>query len=121
MNIARKSTFFLGVFILIIPFLGFPSAWKMFFTVASGILLILLSIKIAIPKKTSRYKTHREKVTPVFVENTPIIYPRNDTIEVISQVPVQEVVQEYVAPVKEVVKPAPRRARVIKKSNGPSI
>lgn len=120
MSIDRKSTFFLGIFIFIIPFLGFPSTWKVFLTIASGILLIMLSIKIAIPKKTSRYRVHKEKSTPVFVENTPIISPRNDTIEVISSVPFQDVTHEPVISVKE-IKTAPRRARAIKKSNGPTV
>lgn len=120
MQIDRKSTFFLGIFIFIIPFLGFPSTWKMFLTVVAGVLLVLLSIKISIPKKPSRYKTQRERVTPVFVENTPIISPRNDTIEVASRVPTQEVHSETKVLVKE-VKTAPKRSRVTKKSNGPVI
>ena len=78
--INRKSTFFLGIFIFIIPFLGFPGAWKTFFVTISGIVLVFLSVKISLPKKTTKVRTKREKVTPVFVENIPI-YPRDNTVE----------------------------------------
>lgn len=78
--IQRKSTFFLGIFIFLIPFLGFPSLWKTIMITVSGILLIGLSIKISLPKKDRRMRNRREKVTPVFVENIPI-YPKDNTLE----------------------------------------
>ena len=78
--IHKKSTFFLGLFILIIPFLGVPSFWRTILIFISGFTLIGLSVKISIPKKHIKTKTRREKVTPVFVENIPI-YPANDTVE----------------------------------------
>lgn len=78
--INKKSTFFLGVFIFIIPFLGFPSSWKTFLIIFSGIILVLTSIKISIPKKTIKSRSRREKITPVFMENVPI-YPKDDTVE----------------------------------------
>lgn len=78
--INKKSTFFLGVFIFLIPFMGFPSAWKSAFVIISGITLILMSIKISLPKKNSKSRLKKEKVTPVFVENIPI-YPRDNTPE----------------------------------------
>lgn len=74
--INKKSTFFLGIFIFLIPFTGFPSSWKSFFVVLSGLILIFLSIKISIPRRGSKLRQKREKVTPVFVENIPI-YPRD--------------------------------------------
>lgn len=108
MIINRKSTFFLGIFIFTIPFLGFPSTWKAVFTVISGILLVILSLKLNIPRKNIR-RVHKEKVTPVFVESVPIVYPKNDTIEKITQTQVMD------------VKPVARKPRVTKKSNGPVI
>ncbi len=75
--INKKSTFFLGVFIFLIPFMGFPSFWKSTFVVISGLALILTSVKVSLPKKNSRLRSKREKVTPVFVENIPI-YPREE-------------------------------------------
>ena len=78
--ISRKSTFFLGIFIFLIPFSGFPMSWKSTLIILSGIILVFLSVKISLPKKNSRTKLRREKVTPVFVENIPI-YPRDNTVE----------------------------------------
>ncbi len=74
--IHKKSTFFLGIFMFLIPFTGFPSSWKSFFVIVCGLTLISLSIKISIPKRGFKGRQKREKVTPVFVENIPI-YPRD--------------------------------------------
>lgn len=78
--ISNKSTFFLGIFIFLIPFMGFPSSWKSVFIIISGIALVLMSVKITLPKKTSKTRSRKGKSTPVFVENIPI-YPRDNTIE----------------------------------------
>ncbi len=78
--ISKKSTFFLGIFIFFIPFLGLPTSWKTSLIVISGLTLISLSVKITIPKKTSKSRIKREKVTPVFAETAPI-YPKDNTIE----------------------------------------
>ncbi len=78
--INKKSTFFLGIFIFLIPFLGFPSVWKSAFVIISGISLVLMSVKISLPKKSSRIKSKKERSTPVFVENIPI-YPKDNTLE----------------------------------------
>lgn len=78
--IQRRSTFFLGIFIFIIPFLGIPSSWRTFFIVFSGIALIALSIKISLPKKTVKSRIRREKVTPVFVESIPA-QPRENMVD----------------------------------------
>lgn len=78
--IQRRTTFFLGIFIFLIPFLGFPTFWKTVMITLSGLFLIAISIKIVLPRKNTRPKSRREKVTPVFVENIPI-YPKDDTLE----------------------------------------
>ena len=78
--IHRKSTFFLGLFIFIIPFLGLPSSWRMMLITLSGLGLLLLSIKVNLPKKNTKGRTRREKSTPVFVENIPT-YPRDSIVE----------------------------------------
>ncbi len=70
--ITNKKTFFLGIFIFTIPFLGFPSFWKTLFVAFSGLLLLALSIRLSIPKKPFRPKAKKEKVTPVYVENIPV-------------------------------------------------
>lgn len=80
--ISRKSTFFLGIFIFLIPFLGLPSFWKTLMIALSGIFLVFLSVKIVLPRKMAkgRARVKKEKVTPVFVENIPV-YPKDNTME----------------------------------------
>lgn len=79
--ISRKSTFFLGIFIFLIPFFGLPSFWKTLFVALSGITLLFLSVKITIPKKSIKNKIKKEKVTPVYVENIPVYYPPVNELE----------------------------------------
>jgi len=77
--IKSRRTFFLGIFIFLIPFLGFPTSWKTFLVVVSGIALIVMSIKISLPKKTlAKRPRKKEKATPVFVENSPM--PRREPL-----------------------------------------
>ncbi|HBD25137.1 MAG: hypothetical protein A2566_02125 [Candidatus Zambryskibacteria bacterium RIFOXYD1_FULL_40_13] len=87
--IQRKSTFFLGIFIFIIPFLGIPGSWRTFFIIISGLFLITLSIKITLPKRNIKSKTRREKITPVFVESMPG-YTKENSIDSISA-PIPEI------------------------------
>lgn len=70
--ISKKSTFFLGIFIFLTPFFGLPSSYKNTFIVLSAILLILLSVKINIPKKNLKPRARKEKVTEVFIESVPV-------------------------------------------------
>ena len=70
--ISKKSTFFLGIFIFLIPFTGFPSSWKSAFVIICGLVLVTMSVKVSLPKKHSKGRTKKEKITPVFVENIPI-------------------------------------------------
>lgn len=68
--ITNRRTLFLGIFIVLIPFLGFPSAWKTFMIVVSGLALIAFSVEITIPKKIPKRTFRRkETVTPVFRES----------------------------------------------------
>jgi len=78
--IYRKSTFFLGIFIFIVPFLGVPGSWRTTFIVLSGIALVILSVKITLPKKNLKSKTRKEKVTSVFVESIPV-YPKENAVD----------------------------------------
>jgi hypothetical protein len=78
--LTRKSTFFLGIFIFIVPFLGVPSSWKTLFITLSGLTLIIMSVKISLPKKTTKTRIKREKVTPVFVQSTPI-YSKDNNLD----------------------------------------
>ena len=73
--IKYKGTFFLGVFIFLIPYLGLPTFWKTTLITICGILLVLSSIKISIPtKKISRTRIKKEKPIGVNMEG---IYPPN--------------------------------------------
>lgn len=68
--ITERRTLLLGIFIVLIPFLGFPSAWKTFMIVLSGVLLISFSVNITIPKKIPRRSVKRkETVNSVFRES----------------------------------------------------
>jgi hypothetical protein len=58
--IERKGSFYLGVFVFIIPFLGFPTMWKMFLVVFGGVLLILTSLKVPTPRKNLKPKFKKE-------------------------------------------------------------
>ncbi|MEQ1500189.1 MAG: hypothetical protein ABL917_02330 [Parcubacteria group bacterium] len=72
MIINRKSTFFLGIFIFLIPFLGLPTLWKTIFTLLAGAFLVSLSVTVSLVRRGSKYnKLKKERVTPVFVENLP--------------------------------------------------
>lgn len=68
--ITNRRTLFLAIFIILIPFLGFPSAWKTFMIVISGAILLSFSINITIPKKMPKRTLRRKEiVTPVFRES----------------------------------------------------
>lgn len=68
--IKNKKHFFLGVFIFLLPFLGLPTSWKMTFAALSGIMLVLFSVKLSIPKKLPK-RVVRKRATPVFMESMP--------------------------------------------------
>lgn len=57
----NKSTFYIGVFVFLIPFLGFPTTWKMALVVLSGVVLVLISIRIPIPKRIVRNYLKKER------------------------------------------------------------
>lgn len=84
--VKNRKTFFIGVFVSLIPFLGIPSLWKAILTVFFGIILIFSSLKFILPRRGGRSKiirNKRERVTPVFVESAPVepSSPKNITSE----------------------------------------
>lgn len=84
--ITNRRTLFLGIFIVLIPFLGFPSAWKTFMIVMSGFALVSFSVEITIPKKLSKRPLRRkETITPVFRES--IIIPTASVVKEKSETP----------------------------------
>lgn len=72
--INHKGSFYLGVFIFIIPFLGFPTMWKMVLVVFGGVLLILTSLKVPSPRKIQRpiFKTKEETPEVPVIEIKPL-------------------------------------------------
>jgi O-antigen ligase len=70
--ITNKSTFFLGIFVFLIPFFGVPSAWRTAFVILSGLWLVFISIKINLPKKNVKAKAKKEKVAPNFISSQPV-------------------------------------------------
>jgi O-antigen/teichoic acid export membrane protein len=75
MEIKNKQTFFLAIFILLVwTFFGIPTSWKIFLTILSALCLIILSVKVELPRRGSMKRPIRrkEKVTPVFSQSAPI-------------------------------------------------
>ena len=75
--IKNKNTFFLAIFILLVwTFFGIPTSWKVFLTVLSALYLVVLSVKISLPRSVGRRQIRRkEKITPVFSESAPVSMP----------------------------------------------
>jgi len=66
----------LGLLVALIPFLGFPGAWKTFFITVSGLVIALISFLIIAkersmkPLESSSYKPEKTSaVTPLSVED----------------------------------------------------
>lgn len=57
----NKIVFILGIALVILPFLGFPSAWKTFFMLVMGLFLVSLSFTTSLRKRTSGKKYPRTK------------------------------------------------------------
>ena len=73
----NKIILVLGIFIAIVPFLGFPSGFRTFLVIISGLGVSTLSYMIARGNRLSLFKiTTKEsetKTTEVFVEREPQI------------------------------------------------
>ncbi len=73
--ITNSRTLYLGIFLLIIPLLGFPLSWKFGLVIVVALVLIALSIKVDI--KIDLPKTQN---TPVVSKEKPIRRPRKKTM-----------------------------------------
>lgn len=75
--IERKGTFYAGVFIFLIPFLGFPTMWKMFLVAFAGFFLVVSSLKVPLPSAILKDKIKRQNIESdaVGVEVRPEIKP----------------------------------------------
>ncbi|OHA99712.1 MAG: hypothetical protein A3E93_00785 [Candidatus Zambryskibacteria bacterium RIFCSPHIGHO2_12_FULL_43_12b] len=65
----NKIVFFIGVVLLIMPFLGFPPGWKSFIAIVFGITLIFLSFSAAAKRRASARRTRRIKQQEVHNEH----------------------------------------------------
>ncbi len=79
--IIRKSTFFLGILVSLMPFVGLPTFWKTLFLVFLGSVLALSSVDFSFPKKISKPKNKKEKNFDITIENMPV-YPRDNIVDV---------------------------------------
>lgn len=72
--IRNKHTFFIGIFIILVwVFFGIPNSWKISLTIISAIYLLFISVRIELPKRGINKRIRKkEKITPVFVENSPL-------------------------------------------------
>lgn len=119
--IARKGTFYLGIFIFIIPFLGFPTMWKMFLVVVAGLSMILYSVRLPMPKKSFKQKIKKENF-PIETIDTSI---KTETSTVSEPLPVVQKPEISPEPVREPIKmppivkiePAVKKARKTKASS----
>ncbi len=111
--IERKGSFYIGVFVFVIPFLGFPTMWKMILVVFGGLLLILTSLKVPSPRKDVKLKFKKEET----IAEAPEI--QIHVVEPVEVPPeqVSEVVPVFSPPIikinREVKKPRKPRAKAV--------
>ncbi len=60
--IEHKGTFYAGAFIFLIPFLGFPTMWKMVLVGIAGFVLVISSLKVPSPRQVLKDKIKKESV-----------------------------------------------------------
>ncbi|MFZ2523387.1 MAG: hypothetical protein WAW92_03285 [Minisyncoccia bacterium] len=85
--IDRKSTFFIGLLIFLLPFLGIPNTWKSFFMVGVSIVLVISSIKISFPVRSTKSKIKKDKIKELGSDVVPV-YPRDNIVDINPEVPV---------------------------------
>lgn len=76
----------LGFFIALLPSLGFPNSWNEFFQVASGLLIVLLSVLISVDRRLTlkskaekRQQRKRAAVEASLAEVDPALFGRRET------------------------------------------
>lgn len=79
--INRKGTFFLGILVFLLPFIGLPTFWKTLLSVFIGTTLAFSSVEFYIPRKNIKSRVRKEKVSDITIENIPV-YPRDNIIDV---------------------------------------
>lgn len=79
--ITRKSTFFLGIFVFLIPFFGLPTFWKTFFIILSGAILVALSIQVSIQKRNVKPRIKKDRHNEILVDNISVYTPSVSNME----------------------------------------
>jgi len=54
----------IGIFLFLMPFLGFPSRWEFFFQIIFGISLVAVSFSSAIKRRAASRRPRRRRDTP---------------------------------------------------------
>ncbi len=63
--IEHKGTFYAGAFIFLIPFLGFPTMWKMVLVGIAGFVLVIVSLRVPNPRNVVKDKIKKETFSSV--------------------------------------------------------
>jgi len=67
----NKLILLIGILLVLMPFLGFPSAWKTFFYMGFGIILIIVAIVGHVRRRSPLMVEREEVITEVYVSNSP--------------------------------------------------
>jgi len=90
----RKTIFFIGFIVFLLPVLGFPGSWESFFEIVSGLILMFLAARKTLEKrivKDKRIRLKRKEKNPIYIESNPVTdSPVSATINETSQGEVEE-------------------------------
>jgi uncharacterized protein YabE (DUF348 family) len=87
----NKIILIIGIVIAIIPFLGFPSAWRSFFVFVGGVAVSTLSYLIARENRMVMHSKPKSRVvSEVYVES----HPKNDEKEEIVVIEESEIIDD---------------------------
>ena len=66
--IQEKTVIGLGVWLMVLPFTGFPSSWKTVLTVATGLVALYFGALLFKRARTAMLASHEETRTETFTE-----------------------------------------------------
>jgi uncharacterized membrane protein len=76
----RLTLLFLGIIIILMPFLGFPSSWKNIFFVVVGLVIVLISLAMRREEFANSDRVISKQVTTeVYTEVFSETKPKEDT------------------------------------------
>jgi hypothetical protein len=68
----NKIILLIGILVAIMPFLGFPTAWKTIFYLLFGAILIIVAVVGHVERRSVTHGDREQIVTEVYVEKTTI-------------------------------------------------